>query len=489
MGTVTAQKMALNCTGYILNRYNELSSCMRSSEAELSRCANAHDVAVKSWCDEGAKPASLQNLLQSGLAYESTAQQLASAIESASKIHVEFIKLLKEYKELLSQTLGVVERMKQEDVQQTDRKTESIGLWSSLANEKKLIFRTPTASRGKLWSRILLLVESVCGPIHGRFKLQDMSGNEMKAEPNTNISPGHYALEPVDGKAELVFLEKKCGIVPKGPVGTPLPESSPAILSSGSKRRSSNSEADAGRASRDTEGNTRCQNFIISVHQRDNHCVISKSSTGLEASHILAHSWWNKTTNRRAILPDTVVTTVQMLPDEIDDVRNGLLLRGDLAKAFDRGHISQQREDGHYRVVALSQAFENLDGVMLDENQRVRCDGSSWWKSSFPHPDLVAFHLRQSVFANLVAAGSYDSYHDSDLDGDDCCSVVGGEAPDLSDEDGSQVSERQTPCRGKRAEVTSSKSDTRGRSATIGSVPATWLADALSCAQTSPAQP
>ena len=81
-----------------------------------------------------------------------------------------------------------------------------------------------------------------------------------------------------------------------------------------------------------------------------------------------------------------------MLTDEIDDARNGLLLRGDLAKAFEHGHFSLQHEDGHYSVVALSQAFESLDGVMLglDENQRMRCDGSSWWESKFPHPELVS---------------------------------------------------------------------------------------------------
>jgi hypothetical protein len=175
---------------------------------------------------------------------------------------------------------------------------------------------------------------------------------------------------------------------------------------------------------------------------------------------------------------------VQKLPDKIDDVRNGLLLRRDLATAFEHGDFSLQLEDGHYRVVALSQSFESLDGVMLDENHRVTFDGCSWWKSKFPHPDMVAFHLKQSVFAHMVAAGSNDSY--SDCDGDDFCSAVGGEA---ADEEGYHVSERETPCRGKHTEDTSSGSDTRGRSATTGSVPTNWLAAALSCTQSSPAKP
>ncbi len=375
--------------------------------------------------------------------------------------------------------------MKPEDVQRTQTNTglSCIGLWSSLANEKKLIFTIPTGSRGKPWSRIQLFVESVCGPMHGRFKLKDMSGNEMKTEPNTYIPPGDYELNSVDGNTELVFVEKKCGIVPSGRrrVGTSLPSvvpsshdtasasgggsgslqsASPGFPKAGSKRKSDDTEDDSQRI-------TSCPNFITAVYQRDNHCVISKSSTNLEASYILAHSWWNNITERRAVLPASVVTAVQKLPDKINNVRNGLLLRKDLATAFDHGNSSLQLEDGHYRVVALSRAFESLDGVMLDENQRVTSDGSSWWKSNFPHLDrldLVAFHLKQSVFAHMVAAGSDNPYSDfdsySDGEGDDFCSAVGGVAVD---EEGCHVSERESPCRGKNTEDTSSASNTRGR--------------------------
>ena len=392
--------------------------------------------------------------------------------------------------------------MKPEDV--TNTGPSYVCLWSSLANEKKLMFTIPTSSRGKPWSRVQLFVESVCGPLRGRFKLKDMSGTEMKTEPNTCISPGDYTLDSVDGNAELVFVEKKCGIVPSGRVGTSLsctvastilPSShdtesasgggsgslqsvSPGIPKAGSKRKSDDTEDDSQR-------NALYPNFITAVYQRDNHCVISKSSTNLEASHILAHSWWNNTTGRRAVLPASVATTVHTLRDKIDDVRNGLLLRGDLAKAFGHGDFSLQLEGGHYRVVALSQAFESLDGVMLDENQRVTRDGSSWWKSKLPHPALVAFHLKQSVFAHMVVAGSDD--YSSDCDGDDFCSAVGGEA---AHEEGSHVSEslRETPCRGKHAEHTSAASDGRGGAATAGAVPTTWLAAARSCTQSSPVQ-
>jgi hypothetical protein len=208
----------------------------------------------------------------------------------------------------------------------------------------------------------------------------------------------------------------------------------------------------------------------------------------LEATHILAHSWWNPSENRRGILPKSIVAAVQSLHDKIDDVRNGLLLRTDLATAFDHGHFSLQLQDGHYRVVSLSREFENLDGLILDENRRVKSDGYSWWQSKFPQPELVAFHLKQSVFKHLVACGSHDS--DGEFDDDDCCSVVRGEA---LDEEGNHVSEMETPCRNKvkRTEDTGSASDTRGRAATTGSVPTTWLAAARSCTgvQSSPAQP
>ena len=126
------------------------------------------------------------------------------------------------------------------------------------------------------------------------------------------------------------------------------------------------------------------------------------------------------------ILPDSIVAAVQLLDDKIDDVRNGLLLRTDLATAFDHGHFSLLLQDGHYRVVSLSLEFEKLDGLMLDENRRVTSNGYSWWQSKFPQPELVAFHLKQSVFKHLVASGSLDS--DGEFDDDDCCSVVRGEA-------------------------------------------------------------
>jgi hypothetical protein len=132
---------------------------------------------------------------------ESTAQQLALVIESASQVRVKFIHTMTEHHELLSQSLGIPKKMKQERA--TNSENTAIDLWSFLANEENLIWTIPTGSRGKHWSRILLFVGSVCGLMHGKFSLKDMSANEVKAEWNTYIFPGDYVLEPVDGYAEL----------------------------------------------------------------------------------------------------------------------------------------------------------------------------------------------------------------------------------------------------------------------------------------------
>jgi hypothetical protein len=162
------------------------------------------------------------------------------------------------------------------------------------------------------------------------------------------------------------------------------------------------------------------------------------------------------------LLPGSVVETVHRLQDKIEDVRNGLLLRRDLATALDQGQFPLQLKDGYYSVVALSRAFKSLDGVlMLDENQRVIRDGTSWWESNFPRSDMVAFHLEKSVLANMVAAGCDDP--SNDFDGNECHSALGESADDR----GSHVSETKTPCRGKRTEDKSSGSDTHGRSATL----------------------
>ena len=129
--------------------------------------------------------------------------------------------------------------------------------------------------------------------------------------------------------------------------------------------------------------------------------MITKEFEGLEASHIVAHSWWQNVPARRGRLPLQIRNLIEGLEGKIDDRTNGVLLRTDLSKAFDRGDISFVLENGHFYVVAVSPAFEVIDGKQLDEHLRQRADGSLWWSpETCPNPWLVKFHLQNSVFAH-----------------------------------------------------------------------------------------
>ena len=403
------------------SEYSALFLRLRMSEIELGRLTGEH---CKAYNELTKSPGESQILIQSEDAFESTAQQLSSAIEMVSMLHVKLIDIMTRYQYRLSHSLKDMRMERRARLATDSVGSQTISLWTSVAKKKKPVFNIPTGPRGKHWSRIIEFVESVCDPIDGKFKLKDVSGKEIKPGPDTYITAGYYELEPVDGSSELVFVEKRYEIIPSGPVGKPL---AGCVVSGSSVAAESSSPDPSRKRALDCASNTeRSANFTIAVYQRDNHCLISKDTTSLEASHILAHSWWNPSENRRGILPDSVVAAVQLLHDKIDDVRNGLLLRTDLATAFDHGHFSLLLQDGHYRVVSLSLEFEKLDGLMLDENRRVTSNGYSWWQSKFPQPELVAFHLKQSVFKHLVASGSLDS--DGEFDDDDCCSVVRGEA-------------------------------------------------------------
>ena len=106
--------------------------------------------------------------------------------------------------------------------------------------------------------------------------------------------------------------------------------------------------------------------------------MITKNFKDLEASHVVAHSWWRDIPTRRGRLPLQIRNLIQGLPEKIDDRTNGILLRSDLSKAFDRGAISFVFEKGHFYVVAISPDFDSIDGKQLDEHLRKRADGSLW---------------------------------------------------------------------------------------------------------------
>jgi hypothetical protein len=219
---------------------------------------------------------------------------------------------------------------------------------------------------------------------------------------------------PEAERPPLAYKFKAYSIIPSGRLstgGSQASDSSQPRGDLGVKRSRPQSSADA------AERNFRISNLKHALYKRDNHCVLTRNYNTLQASHILAHSWWGP--ERRHDLPSEIVKIVEILPDTIDNVQNGLLLRNDLAQAYDEGDISVQYQDNHCRVIAISPEYGEYDGRMLDENTRIRFDGTSWWEADRPHRDLLAFHLRNSVFKHMTTAGS-----DGENGDDECLSPV-----------------------------------------------------------------
>ena len=454
------------------SKYEEVATSLYDAEKILWTQLNEQDDAEKALSAEQAK--TVRDLPRCLSNYEAATQRLVASMEMVAKLHSKLIVILNDYK-VETFHASMVKRMQNTAVLAELEAYWQINIWSSLKKER-LLFLIPTEARGKIWSRILLFVETVCGPLADNYALRDMAGNEVKPDLNTFISPGEYALEPVSGSPLLTIREKKYSIVPSGKVGNSSgSHSSPAVGSprtetaagagepslagvTGSKRHRSPARI------RTSESNTRNTSFVKQVYQRDNHCVITKNCKDLEAAHILAHAWWNDSPDRRRALPENIIARVKCLANKIDDVRNGLLLSVDLAKAFDKGEFSLRMEGGHYRIVALDPTYENIDGLMLDENTRLRSDGRTWWAVARPDPELVAFHFRNSVLARVVANGSDDS--SSDDSDNESCSTLHNSMFDNNGEETWQKSDKV-----KRACLASICSNTATQAAGLSSFP------------------
>jgi len=167
--------------------------------------------------------------------------------------------------------------------------------------------------------------------------------------------------------------------------------------------------------------------FEKEVIARDNHCAVTKKYAGNQVSRILADSWWANLPNRRQRLPKEIVDVITALGNEINHVKNGILLHIDLAWAFDKGYFSFKFENGHYCVIAITPDYEEYDGIVVDENLRVREDGSYWWSpETWPDKTLVEFHFRNSVFKNMKAGddGENNEWSDDDESADEKVSLA-----------------------------------------------------------------
>jgi hypothetical protein len=293
--------------------------------------------------------------------------------------------------------------------------TTYIILWQSLAKGKALL-SICSSPNGKRWCSVVCLVESVYGALQGNYQLKDMSGKDIELGMDTFLMPGDYALVPVGDTPLLMTEFERFRIVPgKNKLRTTSAEQSSDSDSLPGKRKS---PSQASSSSICREGT-----FRTALLRRDNHCVVSRAYDSVQACNILACEWWDDKPDRRDILPDDIKRKVMSWPDQIDNIRNGILLSTQLAALFDEGKFSLAFVDGQYRVISLYPSLDKYDWQPLDVNMRKRDDESTWWEAACPDKLLVAFHLRNSAFQMVVAAGPDDFDFDGECE-DRCSSPI-----------------------------------------------------------------
>jgi len=164
---------------------------------------------------------------------------------------------------------------------------------------------------------------------------------------------------------------------------------------------------------------TRVQSFRDAVRERDGRCVISGNVAvmaqfdvwdGFQAAHVFPIAYeghWKDHGYDRWI-------TIQ--PDNggaINSVQNGMLLRNDIHHLFDTYNLSINPDD-NYKIVffaldAYGLAGKHLDQTFINDPQR-------------PVDQLLRWHFRQAVLANMRGAGEPRFEHDfppgSDIVGD-----------------------------------------------------------------------
>ncbi|KAK3168476.1 hypothetical protein OEA41_004924 [Lepraria neglecta] len=147
---------------------------------------------------------------------------------------------------------------------------------------------------------------------------------------------------------------------------------------------------------------SRLQSFRDEIRRRDGRCVITGNIVlgayrnhwkGFEAAHIfpLAYEghWVQHNFARWIIIPAANGET-------INSKQNGLLLRADIHGLFDNYDISINPDDNH-KIVCFADDGNDIAGKFLDEQFRNDPDR--------PCDELLRWHFRQAVFANMRSAG------------------------------------------------------------------------------------
>jgi hypothetical protein len=274
-------------------------------------------------------------------------------------------------------------------------------VWNNTEGKGVQLINVPCNESGRILRDVQYFLRIVCVLTELDLDKYELVGRHSGAAvilTNSQLAPGIYAFIPKDRDVEpLQMLGSGLPIVPRNrPTGGGSDDSSPSFSNSAEKRMCLVSSA-----------------FREELLQRDNHCVVSGKVKNLEASHIVARRHWEVL--RRERLPDPISSKILGFTDGINDVQNGVLLTRDLASHFDRGEISFKYRNGHYYVIAFDFHCLQYDGLQMDENWRSIDGGETWWSITKPDPELMDFHLRNSLFAKCCGNGS----NDSDDDGED----------------------------------------------------------------------
>lgn len=170
----------------------------------------------------------------------------------------------------------------------------------------------------------------------------------------------------------------------------------------------------------------RVREFREAVQERDKRCVVSKLENlnveygwaGFEAAHIFPLAYeqqWHENSYGRWI------SMVPAQGGEINSVQNGLLLTSSLHQLFDQYFFTINPDNG-FKVVLFMPADtfrigkEKLDGRLLNH-------------PAGPSVQLLRWHFRQAVLANMRGAGEPIFEHDFQPGGDTMGEIMQGPKP------------------------------------------------------------
>ena len=156
---------------------------------------------------------------------------------------------------------------------------------------------------------------------------------------------------------------------------------------------------------------TRVKAFKDAVRRRDGRCVVSGKRAvhawrglwdGFEASHIfpLAYEgrWVQHNYGRWITIPPE-----RERAGTINSVQNGLLLRDDLHTLFDV-YVFSINPDDNYKIICFLEDGDGIAGKHLDQE--------FLGNPQRPPDQLLRWHFRQAVFANMRGAGEPVFEHD-----------------------------------------------------------------------------